>query len=61
MTLVAEMMFKGDKYKPLARVEQNQLISVLMEELFDGLQAPVRRLFEAASVFGGLMKRDSLR
>ena len=51
MTLVAEMMLKGNQYKPLARVEQNQLISVLMEELFDGLQAPVRRLLEAASVF----------
>ena len=51
MTLVAEMMMKGNQYKPLARVEQNQLISVLMEELFDGLQAPVRRLLEAASVF----------
>ncbi|MEH7178553.1 ATP-binding protein [Neobacillus vireti] len=51
MTLVAEMMLKGNQYKPLARVEQNQLISVLMEELVDGLEAPVRRLLEAASVF----------
>lgn len=51
MILVAEMMLKGNQYKPLARVEQNQLISVLMEELFDGLEAPVRRLLEAASVF----------
>lgn len=51
MTLVAEMMSKGNQYKPLARVEQNQLISVLMEELFEGLEAPVRRLVEAASVF----------
>ncbi|MFP7296267.1 AAA family ATPase [Neobacillus niacini] len=51
MTLVAEMMSKGNRYKPLARVEQHQLISVLMEELFEGLEAPVRRLLEAASVF----------
>jgi AAA ATPase domain len=51
MTLVAEMMLKGNQYKPLARVEQNQLISLLMEELFEGLEAPVRRLLEAASVF----------
>jgi len=51
MTLVAEMMLKGNQYKPLARVEQNQLISVLMEELFEGLEPPVRRLLEAASVF----------
>ena len=51
MTLVAEMMLKGNQYKPLARVEQNQLISVLMEELLDELEAPVRRLLEAASVF----------
>ena len=51
MTLVAEMMLKENQYKPLARVDQNQLISVLIEELFDGLQAPVRRLLEAASVF----------
>ncbi|PAE35016.1 ATP-binding protein [Bacillus sp. 7884-1] len=51
MTLVAEMMLKGNQYKPLARVEQNHLISVLMEELFEGLEAPVRRLLEAASVF----------
>jgi hypothetical protein len=51
MTLVAEMMLKGNQYKPLARVEQNQLISVLMEELFEGLEAPIRRLLEAASVF----------
>ncbi|MFS0778364.1 ATP-binding protein [Neobacillus sp. 3P2-tot-E-2] len=51
MTLVAEMMLKGNQYKPLARIEQNQLISVLIEELFDGLDASVRRLLEAASVF----------
>lgn len=51
MTLVVEMMLKGNQNKPLARVEQNQLISVLMEELFDGLEAQVRRLIEAASVF----------
>lgn len=51
MTLVTEMMLKGNHSKPLARVEQNQLISVLIEELFDGLEAPVRRLLEAASVF----------
>jgi hypothetical protein len=51
MALVTEMMLKGDQYKPLARVEKNQLISVLMEELFEGMEAPVRRLLETAAVF----------
>ncbi|MEH6993719.1 hypothetical protein V7075_13555 [Neobacillus drentensis] len=51
MTLAAEMILKGNQYKPLAHAERNQLIAVLMEELLDGLPALVRRLFEAASVF----------
>ena len=51
MTLSAEMILKGNQYRPLAHPERNQLIAVLMEELLDGTPAFVRRLFEAASVF----------
>jgi len=51
MAIATETILKGGESKRFERAEQYQLISVLMQDLLQGLPASVHRMLEAASVY----------
>lgn len=51
MTLAAEVLLRSDENRQINRAERYRLISILMNELLQGLEPSFQRLLEAASVY----------
>ncbi|WP_274364275.1 ATP-binding protein [Paenibacillus thermotolerans] len=51
MTLAAELLLRSGENRPINRAERYRLVSILMNELLQGLEPSFQRLLEAASVY----------